>query len=186
MSIDIICPLYNAEEYILDLHHSLLRQKNVKINKINYILTRSSDNTELILKDNNIDYKLIEPIDFSHSRTREEVAMKSMADILVFITQDIKINRCDYLFELVNPIIEGYVEATFSRQIAKDNNIEKYTREKNYPNKSYVVSKADVDKLGLRTFFFSDASSAIRRDIFVKLNGYDGKDFHQTFLPLSS
>lgn len=176
MSIDIICPLYNAEEYILDLHHSLLRQKNVKINKINYILTRSSDNTELILKDNNIDYKLIEPIDFSHSRTREEVAMKSKADILVFITQDIKINRCDDLFELVNPIIEGYVEATFSRQIAKDNNIEKYTREKNYPNKSYVVSKADVDKLGLRTFFFSDASSAIRRDIFVKLNGYDGKD----------
>ena len=176
MSIDIICPLYNAEEYILDLHHSLLRQKNVKINKINYILTRSSDNTELILKDNNIDYKLIEPIDFSHSRTREEVAMKSMADILLFITQDIKINRCDYLFELVNPIIEGYVEATFSRQIAKDNNIEKYTREKNYPNKSYVVSKADVDKLGLRTFFFSDASSAIRRDIFVKLNGYDSKD----------
>lgn len=176
MSIDIICPLYNAEDYILDLHHSLLRQKNVNINKIYYILTRSSDNTEIILKENNIDYELIDRCDFSHSRTREKTAFKSKSDILVFITQDIKINRCDYLYELVNPIINGYVEATFSRQIAKDNNIEKYTREKNYPNKSYVISKFDVPKMGLRTFFFSDASSAIKKDIFVKLNGYDEKD----------
>ncbi|MDD3241612.1 MAG: glycosyltransferase family A protein, partial [Bacilli bacterium] len=95
MKIDIICPLYNAEEYILDLHHSILRQKDVEINNINYILTRSTDNTELILKENNISYSLIEPANFSHSRTREEYAFKSEGDILVFITQDIKINRCD-------------------------------------------------------------------------------------------
>lgn len=176
MNIDIICPLYNAEEYILDLHRSLLRQKNVKINKINYILTRSSDNTELLLKENNINYELIEPKDFSHSRTREKCALNSKADILVFITQDIIINNTNWLYELVKPIINGEVEASFSRQVAKDNYIEKYTREKNYPKKSYIVSKSDVDKLGLRAFFFSDASSAIKRDVFVKLNGYDNKN----------
>lgn len=176
MTIDIICPLYNAEEYILSLHQSLLRQKDVKINKINYILTRSIDNTELILKENKIHYTLIETNEFSHSLTREKAAFKSKADILVFITQDIIINRSDYLINLVRPIIDGNVEATFSKQVAKDKNIEKYTREKNYSNKSYVVSKNDLDKLGLRAFFFSDASSAIKKDIFVKLNGYDGKD----------
>ena len=176
MTIDIICPLYNAEEYILSLHQSLLRQKDVKINKINYILTRSSDNTELILKENKIPYTLIEANEFSHSLTREKVALKSKADILVFITQDIIINRNDYLINLVKPIIDGNVEATFSRQVAKDKNIEKYTREKNYPKESYVVSKNDIDRLGIRTFFFSDASSAIKKDIFVKLNGYDNKD----------
>ena len=176
MTIDIICPLYNAEKYILDLHNSILRQKDVKINEIKYILTRSSDNTELVLKNNKIKYDLIEQNEFSHSLTREKYALKSKADIIVFITQDIKINRIDWLNELVKPIINGYVEATFSRQISKDNNIEKYTREKNYPNKSYIVSKQDIEKLGLRTFFFSDASSAIKKDVFVKLNGYDGKD----------
>lgn len=176
MTIDIICPLYNAEEYILSLHQSLLRQKDVKINKINYILTRSSDNTEIILKENKIPYTLIEANEFSHSLTREKVALKSKADILVFITQDIIINRNDYLINLVKPIIDGNVEATFSRQVAKDKNIEKYTREKNYPKESYVVSKNDLDRLGIRTFFFSDASSAIKKDIFVKLNGYDNKD----------
>lgn len=32
----------------------------------------------------------------------------------------------------------------------------------------------------LKAFFFSDASSAIKRDVFLKLKGYDGKD-----LPIS-
>ena len=39
------------------------------------------------------------------------------------------------------------------------------------------MSKDDISKLGLKTFFFSDASSAIDRNIFVKLNGYDQKKF---------
>ncbi len=46
MTVDIICPLYQAENYIVSLHQSLLKQKNVKINKIQYILT----NHILILK----------------------------------------------------------------------------------------------------------------------------------------
>lgn len=50
MNIDIICPLYNAEQYIEELHKSILKQKNVRLNSINYVLTESKDNTEHILK----------------------------------------------------------------------------------------------------------------------------------------
>ena len=50
MKIDIICPLYNAEEYIEMLHKSILKQEKVKINEIKYILTESIDNSEEILK----------------------------------------------------------------------------------------------------------------------------------------
>lgn len=177
MNIDIICPLYNAEKYIINLNNNILKQKKVNINKIKYILTKSSDNTENLLKENNIEYELIKPKEFSHSLTREKTALKSESDILVFITQDIEIINENWLYELVKPIINNEVEATFSRQISKYNNIEKYTREKNYPKKSYIVSKKDIKTLGLRTFFFSDASSAIKKDIFVKLNGYDNKNF---------
>ena len=46
MNIDIICPLFNAEKYIENLNKSIKRQKNVEINKIHYILTKSSDETE--------------------------------------------------------------------------------------------------------------------------------------------
>lgn len=178
-TIDIICPLYNAEKYIIDLHNSFLKQKDVKINKIIYILTESKDNTENILKENKIEYKKIQKEDFSHSLVREKEAMKSKADLLVFVTQDVVIEDSKWLYYLTKDIDDNVV-ASYSRQITKYNNIEKYTREKNYPDKSFIVSKDDIDKLGLKTFFFSDASSCIKTDVFKKINGYDNKD-----LPIS-
>ncbi len=180
MKIDIICPLYNAEKYVLNLHKSLLMQKQVFINKIWYVLTESEDNTKKLLDRLNIKYELINKNDFSHSLTREKYAKKSNADIIVFITQDIVIEDDTWLQKLVKPIIDGKVEATYSRQISKYNNLEKYIREYNYPSTSKVMKKSDIKKFGLKTFFFSDVSSAIRKNTFKKLNYYDGKD-----LPIS-
>lgn len=176
MNIDIICPLYNAENDIERLDKSLKQQENVKINKIRYVLTECKDKTEEKLKKLNIEYKKIKKEDFSHSLTREKEAFESNADILVFITQDVIIEKKDWLFNLTKDIISGEVDACYSRQICTNNTIEKYTRECNYPKESKIVSKEDIEKLGLKTFFFSDASSAIKRETFVKLNGYDHKN----------
>lgn len=175
MNIDIICPLYNAEKDIGRLDKSLRKQQNVDINRIRYVLTESKDRTEEKLKKLNLEYKKIKREEFSHSLTREKEAFDSMADILVFVTQDVIIERKDWLYKLTKDIIDGDVDACYSRQICTNNTIEKYTRECNYPKESKIVSKEDIEKLGLKTFFFSDASSAIKRETFVKLNGYDGK-----------
>lgn len=176
MTIDIICPLYNAEKYLENLHKSLLKQENVNLKNIRYILTKSKDNTEKILeKLDNCIYSVIEAKEFSHSLTREKEAFKSDADIIVFITQDVIIERTDWLYNLTKDIENGKVDDCYSRQLCNNNSIEKYTRESNYPSESKIVSKNDIEKLGLKTFFFSDASSAIKRETFVKLNGYDGK-----------
>ena len=176
MTIDIICPLYNAEKDIENLNNSLIMQKNIKLNEIKYILTESKDNTEKKLKDLNISFTKIKKEEFSHSLTREKAAFASKADIVVFITQDVKIKRDDWLYHLTKDIEEGTVDASYSRQLCDNNTIEKYTRECNYPEKSKIVSKDDIEKLGLKTFFFSDAASAIKRETFVKLNGYDNKN----------
>lgn len=175
-TVDIICPVYNGEDCILELDKSIKKQKNVKINSIKYAVTESKDNTEKILEDNNIDYIKIKKEEFAHSKTREKVARICNADIIVFITQDIIIEREDWLYNLTNPIANGECSASYSRQISKSKGIEKYTREKNYPENSYIRSKEDVEKIGLRTFFFSDASSAIRNEVFKKLNYYDNKN----------
>lgn len=176
MTIDVICPLYNAEKYIENLHKSIVKQEKVNLNNIRYVVTKGKDNTEKILeKLNNCTYTIIEPKDFSHSLTREQEAYKSNADILVFITQDVIIEKKDWLCNLTKGIEYGQVDACYSRQLCNNNSIEKYTRESNYPNNSKIVSKEDIKELGLKAFFFSDASSAIKRETFVKLNGYDGK-----------
>ena len=176
MEIEIICPLYNAEKYIKQLDESIRKQKNVKIKQITYLLTECSDNTENILKEISANYLIIKKEEFSHSLTREKQALKSDSDILVFITQDIEIRNTDWLEKLVNPIIKGETDASFSRQLTKYDNIEKYTRERNYPDESYIVSEKDINQMGLQTFFFSDASSAIKTEIFKNLNGYDNKN----------
>ena len=175
MTIDIICPLYNAEKYILNLDKSLKKQEKVKLKNIVYILTESKDATEKILKENKIKYKKIKKEDFSHSLTREKEALKSNADIICFITQDVVIEDELWLYYLTKNIINNRCDAAFSRQITKYNNIEKYTREKNYPKQSRIVSEKDIARLGLNTFFFSDAASAIKLSVFKKLKGYDGK-----------
>ena len=176
MTIEIICPLYKAEKYIEKLHKSLIMQEKVNISNIKYIVTKSNDNTTKILDDLNMGYEEILPSTFSHSLTRENAAKKSNADIIVFITQDIIIKDKLWLYYLTKDIIEGKCEETYSRQIAKDNGIEKYTRERNYPEQSRIFTKKDVENLGIKAFFSSDASSAIKREIFNKLNYYDGKN----------
>ena len=175
MTVEVICPLYNAEKYIKNLDTSIKKQKNVEIDKISYILTESNDKTENILQELNATYTKLKKEEFSHSTARENVAMKSNSEILVFISQDIDIQNEDWLEKLIEPIKNNEAEASYSRQITKYNNIEKYTREKNYPNNSFITTKDDIEEKGLKTFFFSDASSCIKTEIFKKLNGYDGK-----------
>lgn len=175
MKISIICPLYKGEEYIEKLHKNINAQENVDICSIKYILTESKDKSEEILRRLKCDYKKIKPEEFSHSKTREDEAMVAPGEILVFITQDIIIKNNLWLYNLVKHIEDGSCEAAFSKQICDNNSLEKYVREKNYEQQSRLVSKESISKLGFRTFFFSDASSAIKKDIFVKLNGYDNK-----------
>lgn len=175
--IDLICPLYKAENYIESLHKSIMMQKGNFLLNIKYVLTKANnDNTENLLNRLNANYSAIEPREFSHSLTREKEAMNSDGDIIVFITQDIRIKDENWLSKLTEPIINGECEASFSRQLCDNKSIERYTRINNYPENSRVVSKADIDRLGIMTFFFSDASSATSTRIFKELNGYDGKD----------
>lgn len=178
MTVDIICPLYNAKKYIRNLQKSLEMQKDVNILSIRYIVTNTEDGIENELKKLKCKFRIIGKEEFSHSLIREEEAFKSEADLVVFITQDVKIEKDNWLFELIKPIEENEADATYSRQICKDKtSIEYYTRQKNYPDISKLKTKNDIKDLGMNAFFFSDASSCIKRDVFVKLNGYDNKNF---------
>ena len=175
MDISVICPIYNGEKYIKDLNNKLINQKNIESFDITYLLTESKDRSEEELKKVNAKYELIKKEEFSHSLTREKAAYKAKGDIIVFITQDIKILDEDFLYKLTNDIDKNICDASFAKQICDNKTIERYTRMSNYPNESRVVSKEDIKNLGIKTYFYSDAAAAIRKDTFIKLNGYDGK-----------
>lgn len=174
-TIEIICPLYNAENYIINLNKSFNMQEKANLKKVTYLLTESEDKSEQILKENNLNYEIIKKEEFSHSVTRENAAMKSKEDIIVFVSQDVVIENKDWLFELTKDITDDDIVACYSKQISKYDNLEKYTREFNYPNYDIVKSKEDIPKMGIKTFFSSDASKAISSKVFKELKGFDHK-----------
>ncbi|PRR83054.1 glycosyltransferase [Clostridium vincentii] len=176
MNISIICPIYNGEKFICKLDKSLMTQEGVESFDIRYVLTKSKDKSEEILRNIKANYSVLEVEEFSHSKTRENEAFKADGDIIVFITQDVIIEDNKWLLKLTRDIKAGVCDAAFSRQICENRTIERYTRMKNYPNESRIVSKRDIEKLGIMTYFYSDAAAAIRRSTFVELKGYDGKN----------
>lgn len=176
MNISVICPVYNGEDYLKKLHLSLISQEIHGKCEVKYILTKSSDSSEDILRELDADYRIIETNAFSHSLSREEEVYRAKGDIIVFITQDIIINDKLWLYKLTKDIELGECDAAFSRQICENKTIERYTRMKNYPSDSRIVSKVDVKELGIMAYFYSDAASAIKRSTFIELKGYDEKD----------
>lgn len=172
IKISIICPIYNGERYLEKLTKRIREQEgNFKIELIALVS---------ISKDNSLEEtrkyfdKVIEVQKFNHAKTRHEGALKSTGDILVFITQDILPYDNQWLKNLIEPLKENIV-ASFSRQIAykEHSEIEKIIRDINYPNKDRVCNKENKKINGRKNIFYSDASSAIIKDRYFEVGGYD-------------
>ncbi len=50
--------------------------------------------------------------------------------------------------------------------------MERYTRQFNYPEQPSVKTKADLLRLGIKTYFCSNVCAAYKRDIFEQLGGF--------------
>lgn len=177
MTIDILCPLYNASSDFEKLMKGINKQKDVEIKNIIFPVTESDDNTlDLAKSVPNAVIIEIKKENFSHSLTREKAMQFATADVVIFLSQDVYMSDELAAKNLAESINDQVIHA-FSRQLTKSKGIEKYTREKNYPKMSYIMSKKDIEKEQIKTFYSSDACSAYNRKKFIELGGFDGKRF---------
>lgn len=176
IEVDIVCLIYKGSNFLEKLYKSFYEQENIKINKVVFPITATYDEdfslTLDFVKKNNIDNFVVEQEEFSHNLVREK-AIKDYCSskIVIMTTQDIELTDNLVFYNLVKDIDEQIV-FSYSRQIAKRGNIERYVRRKNYPKESKIFTEEDIKKYGLMTFFASDACAAYNRDTFIKLNGY--------------
>lgn len=181
IKVDIVCPIYNGFHYLKPLYESIYKQKNIEIVNIVFPVT-ITDDEEMIkirnfIKENNIISFEVETKEFSHSLTREKAIREyCTSDIVIMISQDIKLTDENVFINLVQDIQQKNSVYNYARQICTNKSIEKYIRKKNYPDKSYFVSKDDIEKMQLMAFFASDACSAYDRNVFLELGGYGGYD----------
>ena len=181
LEVDIVIPIYKGEKYIEPLISSLRMQKKITIKRIVFAITDGKDSeTQYAIdyaKNNNISFFVVEKENFSHSLTRQKAIIDyCSSNLVVMISQDIKIFENDVIYNLAKPISDEECVYSYARQICSNRTIEKYIREKNYPSDSYVVSSSDVEKMQIMAFFASDACSAYNREVFILLGGYGGYD----------
>jgi rhamnosyltransferase len=128
---------------------------------------------------------IVEPVtDFNHGLTRNSLAARAISDIIVFMTHDAMPADDAFLEKLVAPIVDGRAIAAYARQITTpdaDPN-ETYRRFANYGPISRLKTQADRDTMGIRALMFSDTASALRRDVFESLGGYEAVNTNEDML----
>lgn len=111
---------------------------------------------------------------FDHGGTRNLGASMSDGDIMVFMTQDAMPKGERFIENLIKPFDDPDVAASYGRQLpAHDaSEIEFFTRKFNYPKESFIKSKADMEKLGIKTYFCSNVCAAYRKSDYDVLGGF--------------
>lgn len=113
--------------------------------------------------------------EFDHGGTRDMGARMAKTDLLLFMTMD-AVPADRYLVEeLKRAFDDPTVGAAYARQLpAKDcNDLERITREFNYGSESCVKTRADLEQLGIKTFFCSNACAAYRCSTYLELGGFE-------------
>ena len=113
--------------------------------------------------------------EFDHGRTRHEAILRSDADMVVCMTQDCIPYDRDLIGNLEKALYAAPdIAAAYARQLpaADCSALERLTRQFNYPPAGRVKGKADLDELGIKTFFCSNVCAAYKRDLYLELGGF--------------
>lgn len=173
MTFDIIIPTYKPGEEFKALLNGILTQ-TLKPNKIIIINTEEKfwkKEFEEIIPVNVIH---ISKSEFDHGATRRLGAKISEADVFVCMTQDAR-PKDDLLFSsLISAFSDDKTAISYARQEADDKagEIERYTREFNYPGKDRVKTSEDIKNLGIKAWFCSDVCAAYRKSAYNMAGGF--------------
>lgn len=173
--IAVVIPTLNAEGEIGPLIDALLRQ-SVTPEEIVVVDSESSDGTRAEVRARS-EARLIgiRRTDFNHGLTRDMALRSTSAEYVLFMTQD-AVPADDRLLEgLAAPMLEDrWIALVSARQLPKEGarRFEQLVRAHNYPAERSVRDKQDVERLGLRAFFASDACSMYRRSAYLACGGF--------------
>ena len=173
ITLSVIIPTLNATTQLERLIASL-REQSLKPIEINVIDSSSDDDTVEIAKAEGCKVQVIERHLFNHGRARNMAAEVAYGKVLVFLSQDALPKDETFLYEISRPIRERKAVAVTARQLAYPdaNPLEVYARNANYPAESHIRNLNDIESMGVMAYFFSNAASAIRKDVIKAIGGF--------------
>ncbi|MDE6619867.1 MAG: glycosyltransferase [Lachnospiraceae bacterium] len=179
-SVDVILLTYKPGKQVMDLIRAL-EEQTYSIRKI--ILMNTEERyfynlfygTGFLEKYKNIEVHHLSEKEFDHGRTRAKAVQYSKSDVFVCMTQDAVPVDAQLIQNLVEALMgQESIAVAYARQLPLPDcrEIEKYTRGFNYPDQSSVKSAADMDRLGIKTFFCSNVCAAYNREIYENIGGF--------------
>ncbi len=163
----IFIPVYTNKKTIFQVISAITTQTIPAT--IHILLT---ENNQLFAKDFKkypVKLTLIKKKDFHHSKTRNLALKHTQNPIIVFLSADAIPKNKFWLENLIKPLKNKNVAGTFSRQIPYKNArlSEKFFYTYHFSNTDETRPKKNPKNV-LDAFFFSNVSSAIKRDVFNK------------------
>ena len=176
---DVIIPTYKPDNIFLELLDKLASQ-SVPIQRIIIMNTEQKYFDRLVYGTSfskqykNVLVKHLSKREFDHGRTRNSAVRLSDAEVFIMMTQDAVPADEFMVEELLQGLAQENVAVAYARQLAGDSSseAEKFTRNFNYPDEKMIKTEADIEKLGIKTFFCSNVCAAYHRDIFDALGGF--------------
>lgn len=177
--IDVIIPVYRPDEKLERLIEKLGVQ-TMKPAHVLFLQTMTGDSEdervgEILKRAENARIIPVDKNEFDHGGTRNQGASLSEAEYMLFMTQD-AVPEDAYLIEnMYRHITSGEMIATaYARQTPGEEAgvIESYTRTFNYPEESSVKSLDDLERLGIKTYFCSNACAMYKKSVYEELGGF--------------
>jgi len=171
--VSIIIPTYNAEIYLTKLLDTL-RNQTIKNYELIIIDSSSSDNTVKIAKEYTDNVIIIPQKEFDHGGTRTKAGKIAKGEILIYLTQDALPYDKFTIENILKVFDDNEIGGAYGRQISyPDTNLfGKHLREFNYRDKSYIRSKKDIARYGLKTGFLSDSFASYRRSTLESIGWF--------------
>ncbi|MBF0556302.1 MAG: glycosyltransferase family 2 protein [Nitrospirae bacterium] len=183
MSISVIIPTLNASA-LLDPIVRAIRGQLTAVAEIIVIDSASVDNSAAIAGSLGCKVIKIDRAAFNHGTTRNIAASAASGDVIIFMTQDALPADNRLTQELLVPLQDPQTAASYARQIAAADAapVERFSREFNYPGIPILKSLDALNALGIKTFFFSNVCSAIKREVFMESGGFQSAIMNEDML----
>ena len=171
----IVIPTCNAGREFVRLLAEIAQQSLPIAYKL-VIDSSSTDGTVDAAREYGWQVRCIPRAEFSHGGTRQmavELLPKNI-EIVVFLTQDVRLPDRYSLEKLVGSFVDCRVAAAYGRQGPPEGAsiYAAVDREFNYPAVSRIKSMADSRELGIKTAFLSDSFAAYRVQDLLKIGGF--------------
>jgi rhamnosyltransferase len=171
VTVSIVLLTYNGMPVVEHCLSMIVRQELDAEIELVHIDSGSTDGTLDVARAFSLQTHAIPNAEFHHSRTRNWAATLAHNDIVVFLTQDAVPDTTTWLSRLTAPFVDPTVGGVYGRQIPPHGvgPVRRCAMAHVYPAEREVRDPAAVQRFSLSMVRFSNANSAIRRDLLSRL-----------------